>query len=170
MIYYLSMPFLILVLLVLQNKLSDMLFFGIIGVEISLILVIYAGFHLDVIRGGVISFLLGFFLDCIAGSASGFHVFIYVSIFLVSMIASHKISLDKASLIMSFTLMCALLKGVIIVCLYPLIYRTDISVHASKIYIAQTLIVILISPVFFHIFHRIETLLGDGNAEQPERT
>jgi cell shape-determining protein MreD len=163
MIYYLSMPFLMLVLLVLQNKLSDMLFFGIIGVEISLILVIYAGFRLDVVKGGVTSFLLGFFLDCIAGSASGFHVFIYVSIFIVSMIASNKISLDKASLIMSFTLMCALLKGVIIACLYPLIYRTDIFVHASKIYIAQTLIVILISPIFFHIFYRIET-------EQLERT
>lgn len=170
MIYYLSMPFLMLVLLVLQNKLSDMLFFGIIGVEVSLILVIYAGFRFDVIKGGVVSFLLGFFLDCITGSASGFHVFIYVSIFLVSMIASHKISLDKASLIMSFTLMCALLKGVMIACLYPLIYRTDISVHALKIYIPQTLIVILISPVFFHIFYRIETFLGGGNAEQLERT
>jgi rod shape-determining protein MreD len=170
MIYYLSMPFLMLILLVLQNSISDILFSGIVGVEVSLILVIYAGFRLDVIKGGVISFLLGFFLDCIAGSTSGFHAFIYVSIFLISMIASHKISLDKAPLIMSFTLMCALLKGIIIACLYPLIYRTGISVHTLKIYIPQTLIVILISPVLFHIFYRIETFLGGGNAEQFERT
>ena len=170
MIYYLFLPLFLLLLIVLQNILSNILFFGIIGVEISLILVIYVGFRLDVIRGGMISFLLGFFLDCVTGSISGYHAFIYVLIFIVSMIASSRISLDKVSLIMIFTAICAIFKTVIISVLYPLIYAIDISSQILRVYLPQTLVVVLISPVFFHMFYRIEASLNGGNAKQFERS
>jgi rod shape-determining protein MreD len=166
MTYYLSLPFFLLFLIVLQSSISDLLFFGIVGVEISMILVLYAGFYLDVIRGGILSFVAGFLLDCVTGSASGLHAFTYVSLFLVSMTASTRISLDKTSLIMIFTLTCALLKGIIIAILYPLIYGTDLSLNMFRLFIPQILVVTLISPVFFHIFYRIDALLQGGHAKQ----
>lgn len=170
MIYYFFLPIILLFLVVLQNRISDILFCGIIGVEVSLILVIYAGFRLDIIRGGILSFFLGFFLDCIAGTALGLYAFIYVFIFLISMVASLNISLNKVSMIMIITLMCTVLKGIIITILHPSIYGIDISIQLLKVNIPQTLLVILISPVFFQIFYRIESLLSGGNAKQPERT
>lgn len=170
MISFFSLPFFLLLLIVLQNKISDILFFGNIGLEVSLILVIYAGFRLDVIRGGMISFLLGFFLDCVTGSISGFHTFLYIFIFMISTIASLRMSLDKASFIMMFTLMCTILKGVLMTILYPLMYGIDISSQVLKTYFPQTLLIVLISPVFFHGFNRIETLLNGGHAKQAERT
>jgi rod shape-determining protein MreD len=170
MIYYLSLPLFLLFLIVLQSSISDVLLFGVVGVEISMILVIYAGFHLDVIKGGILSFVAGFFLDCVSGSVSGLHAFTYVSLFLVSMMASIRITLDKTSLIMIFTLIFALLKGIIITILYSLIYRIDLSVNILRLYIPQILVVTLISPVFFHIFYRIDVLLQGGHAKQLKRT
>lgn len=164
------LPFFLLFLIVLQNRISDIFFSGVVGVEISMVLVIYAGFRLDVIKGGIISFLLGFFLDCMTGSISGLHTVAYVVLFLVSLAASQRISLDRASLIMLFTLVCALLKDIIITVLYPLIYRIDISVNVLKAYIPQILIVILISPLLFHIFHLIEAFINGENAKQTGRT
>jgi len=170
MIYYLFLPFFLLFLIVLQSIISDILFFGIVGVEISMIMILYAGFHLDVIRGGIISFVAGFFLDCITGAVSGFHTLIYVSLFLISMAASTRISLDKTSTIMIYTLICALLKDVVITILYSLIYRIEISFNILRLFIPQILIVVLISPICFHIFYRIEVLIRGGYAKQFKRT
>jgi len=171
MILYLFLPLFLLLLIILQNTVSEILFFGVVGMEISLILVIYVGFRLDVFKGGMISFLLGFFLDCFTGSFSGFYALIYVCVFLVSMSASLRITLEKAPLIMLFTLMCALLEGIMITILYPLIYNIDIiSIPALTAYLPQTLIVVLVSPVFFQIFRRIEALLENvANAKQLKR-
>jgi len=170
MISFLFLPFFLLLLIVLQNQISDILFLGNMGLEVSLLLVIYAGFRLDVIRGGMISFLLGFFLDCVTGSLSGFHTFLYVFIYMISAIASLRMSLDKASFIMTFTFMCAVLKSVLMTILYPLIFRMDMSSQVLKTYLPQTLLIVLISPIIFHGFNRIEALLNGGYAKQSERT
>ena len=164
MIYYVSLPFFLLLFIVLQNRISQLFFSGIVGIEASLVLVIYAGFRLDVIRGGLISFLLGFFLDCISGSISGFYSCIYVSIFLISMTASMRFSLDNPILIMIFTLICLISKGILVTVLYLSVYRINISFHQFMLYIPQALTIILLSPLFFHLFYRIEGLLNDEHA------
>ena len=61
MIYYLLLPILLLLLVIVQITILDLFSLGWIGMEISLIVVIYAGFHLDALRGGILSLLLGFF-------------------------------------------------------------------------------------------------------------
>ena len=65
MIYYLLLPMLLLLLVIVQITILELFSFGWIGIELSLIVVIYLGFHLDTLRGGVLSLLLGFFLDCL---------------------------------------------------------------------------------------------------------
>ena len=169
MIYYLSLPFLSLLLIVFQMMISDILFSGSIGIELSLILVIYAGFRLDVIRGGILSFILGFIRDCLTSSISGLYVIIYLFVFLISNLASSRISPDKSIFVVVFTLLCALFEGIIIALFFPLLYRSGMSIHALEVYIFQTLIVSGISPIVFKVFNRIDGLLNSEDKRTTER-
>lgn len=170
MIFYLSVPFLSLLLIVFQMMISDILFSGSIGVELSLIVVIYAGFRFDVMKGGILSFILGFVRDCLACSISGLYVLIYVLVFLISKLASSRISPDKPYFIMVFTLICALFEGIMITLFHPLLYRGDMSTHALKVYILQILITSGLSPIVFKAFNRIDGLLNGEDKRTVERT
>ena len=88
MLYYLSLPFLSILLVILQSTITDIIFSGRLVFELSLIVVIYAGFRLDLIRGSILAFILGFVFDCVSGSVLGLFTFIYVVIFLCSFFAS----------------------------------------------------------------------------------
>ena len=50
MIYYLLIPFAAIALVVFQNTLADLLFSGWLTLEVSLALVIYAGFRFDALK------------------------------------------------------------------------------------------------------------------------
>jgi hypothetical protein len=168
-IYYILLPFLSLLLIVIQTMIADIFFSGKIGVELSLILVIYAGFRLDIIKGGILSFTLGFFRDCINCSISGPYTFLYVLVFLFSMLASFRISPDKSSFIMIFTFMCALFEITVIILINPLLYGGDISTLALKACIPQTLILSGLSPILFSTLSRIDALMSGKDARTVKR-
>jgi len=107
MLYYLSLPFLSILLVILQSTITDVIFSGRLVFELSLIVVIYAGFRLDLIRGSILAFILGFVFDCVAGSVLGVFTFIYVVIFLCSFFASVRLATEKIyiiALLVSFAL------------------------------------------------------------------
>lgn len=170
MINYILLPLFSLLLIVFQMMIADIVFFGKIGMELSLILVIYAGFRLDVIRGGCLSFIIGFMRDCITCSISGLYTLLYVFVFLISLTASSRISPGKQFFIMIFTLICALLEGMLVIVIHPLLYGGDISSHALRIYLPQALIVSGLSPLLFKLFNRIEVILNGRAAQPVERT
>jgi len=93
MIYYLLMPVFALWLLVFQTTVLVLFVFGKIKLEISLLLVIYAGFHLDLIKGGILALVLGAFLDCMTSLIPGFHVIFYMLIFIISKSISYRVYL-----------------------------------------------------------------------------
>lgn len=169
MINYILIPFLSLVLIVVQMMVSDIMLFGKIGVELSLILIIYLGFRLDIIRGGVLSLIIGFFRDCITFSISGLYSLLYVIVFLISLLASYRISPGKTAFIVIFTLICSLLEGMIIALFYPLLYGQSVSSHALLYYIPQAFIVSGLSPLLFRIFNRIEVVLNGRDTWPVER-
>jgi len=166
--YYILLPFFSLLLIVSQMMIEDIVFSGRIALELSLIVVIYAGFRFDVLRGGMISFILGFIHDCLTFSISGIYTLIYVLIFLISKLASLRISPGKPFLVMSFTFVCALFEGMMITLFHPLLYGRAISTHAITSYLAQILVVSALSPVLFRAFHWIEAALY-GRKSQPVR-
>jgi cell shape-determining protein MreD len=168
-IFYIVLPFLSLLLIVIQTMIADIFFFGKIGVELSLILVIYAGFRLDIMKGGILSFILGFFRDCINCSISGPYTFLYVLVFLISMLASDRISPGKSSFIMIFTLMCASFEIIVIFLFHLLLYGGDISILSLKAYIPQTLILSGLSPILFSTISRIDVLLSGKDARTVKR-
>jgi len=130
-----------------------------VGVELSLIVVIYAGFHLDALRGGILSLLLGFFLDCLTSAIFGLYMFLYLLIFYLSMIVEGKVYAGKPALIASFTGLCMLLEGLVIVLLYRFVLGADILYAILKIFIPQAVVVGILSPLIFGLFQRFEVFL-----------
>jgi rod shape-determining protein MreD len=159
MIYYVMLPIFSLALIVFQTTILDLFFLGKMGFEVSLILVVYAGLHLDVMKGGILAFVLGFFLDCITGSMTGFFIFIYVAIFFLSKVVSSRVYPEEIAFIMGFTFLCVFSKGIITILIYYFIYDVDLSHNILRIFLPQALVAGVLSPALFPIFDRLEVLL-----------
>lgn len=156
MIHYLLLPMLLLLLVIVQITILELFSFGWIGIEISLIVVIYLGFHLDALRGGVLSLLLGFFLDCLTSAIFGLYMFLYVLIFFLSNHVGGKIYARKPALIASFTALCTLLEGLVIVLFYRFVFGADILDAIPKIFVPQAVVVGCLSPLCFILLQRFE--------------
>ena len=78
--------------------------------------------------GGILSLVLGFFLDCLTSAIFGLYMFLYILIFYLSMIVAGKVYAGKPALIASFTGLCTLLEGLVIVLLYRFVFGADILV------------------------------------------
>jgi len=156
MIHYLLLPMLLLFLVIVQITILELFSFGWIGIEISLIVAIYLGFHLDALRGGVLSLLLGFFLDCLTSAIFGLYMFLYVLIFFLSNHVGGKIYAGKPALIASFTALCTLLEGLVIVLFYRFVFGADILDAIPKIFFPQAVVVGCLSPLCFILLQRFE--------------
>ena len=170
MAFYISLPFFSLFFEVLQMMFEDIFFSGRISLELSLIVVIYAGFRLDVLKGGILSFVLGFVHNCLTCSLSGLYTLIYVLVFLLSKLASLRMSPGKPLLVMSFTFICALFEGMVIAFFHPILFGGNISSRTVMAYLIQTLIVSGLSPVLFRAFQRTEALLNGRESQPAKRT
>ena len=168
MIYYPLIPLILLLLVVVQTTILDFLTLGWIGMEISLIFVIYAGFHLDALRGGILSLMLGFFLDCLTSAIFGLYMFIYCLIFYLSMIVAGRVYAGNPLLIASFTGICTIFEGLVIVLLYRFLFGADILAAIPRIFVPQAVVLGLLSPLVFRLFHRFEVFL-DAEDTRPAR-
>ena len=158
---YLLLPFFGFLLIVFQTALSELVFFGKLAVEISLVAVIYAGFYLPFMKGAATGFILGFFLDCFMGAPSGLFVFSYVLIFLISRFVSRRVYAERASFIMIFVGLCALLEGLLVMAIYKLAYGVDKFHHLWDVFLHHALFAGLLGPWAFKLFHKIG-VLSDG--------
>ena len=159
MLYYLSLPFLSILLVILQSTITDVIFSGRLVFELSLIVVIYAGFRLDLIRGSILAFILGFVFDCVAGSVLGVFTFIYVVIFLCSFFASVRLATEKIYIIVLFSFFCAFLKELMVILFYYSAFKFDVLINMYFVLLPQALIVGLFAPVFFYLMRRVEVSL-----------
>jgi rod shape-determining protein MreD len=156
MLYYLSLPFLSILLIALQSTVTDIIFSGRLVFEISLIVIVYAGFRLDLIRGTILAFVLGFVLDCVSGSVPGLFTFIYMIIFLFSFFVSDWLDTEKIYVIAFFSFFCAFVKEIILISFYYLTFKIDISMNSYFIFFMQALIIGLFAPIFFYLMDRVE--------------
>lgn len=170
MIYYLFLPVFSLLLIVFQTTVLDLFFMGKIGLEISLVLVVYAGFYLDIIKGGAMSFILGFFLDCVTSSITGLFTSIYVVIFFLSRAVSLRVYMEGLTFIMCFTFTCAFSEGIAIILIYKFFLGVDMFHDVLRVFLPQALVTGVLSPALFTIFSRFEVLLNGGEAREINRT
>lgn len=160
MIFYLLLPLFSLILVILQTTVLSLFFLGKMGLEISLIIVIWAGFRMDALKGGVLAFVLGFFLDCITGSAAGLLTSYYVAVFFMSRAVSFKVYSERHFFIMAFAFLCAFSEGLFVAIIYRLFYGADVLAGIYRIFLVQALALALFSPLFFTLFGRLEGILN----------
>ncbi|MEN6466251.1 MAG: rod shape-determining protein MreD [Syntrophaceae bacterium] len=165
MIYYVVMPIFSLLLLIFQVSFLDLMFFGKIGIEISLIVVIYAGFHLSIARGGSLAFVMGFIFDCITGSITGFHTFFYVLVFLAARLTSRRVYSEGTFFIVLFALAACLAQGVFLSLIYSFIYNVENFMKIMWIFIIQSIIAGFLSPAVFLLLDKMESVFYVGEPQ-----
>jgi rod shape-determining protein MreD len=170
MLYYLSLPFFSILLIVLQTTIADIIFSGQLILEISIVVVIYAGFRFTLIRGATLAFVLGFVFDIIAGSILGLFTLIYVLVFLFSFFMSVKLIAEKMHFIALFTLICAFLEEFAVVLFYNLVYGFDMLHSTPFVLLPQALIVGLLAPALFYSMHKLEVFFYGKTVQSTERT
>ncbi len=160
MIFYLLLPVFSLLLLTIQITVFDIFFLGKIAPEISLILVIYAGFYLGVGRGSALSVVMGFFMDCMTGVVPGLFVFVYLLIFLISSVISLRVYAGGAIFTASFTCVCVLFERALIILMYKTVYGMNVLYDMLNISLFQAVVTGVLAPVFFVLFRRLEVWLS----------
>ncbi|MBA4396184.1 MAG: hypothetical protein C0394_02160 [Syntrophus sp. (in: bacteria)] len=161
----LLLPLAALLLVIFQTSVLNIFFMGRLNVEISLILVIYAGFRMNVLMGALLSFLLGFFLDCTMGTISGVFTLVYICIFFISVLVSMRVYTEQLHLIIGFSFLCSIFEGLMIVSIYKIIYDANLLGSIVQVFLPQALMVSLLSPLFFKLFNFFEVSFHDGNPQ-----
>ncbi len=170
MIYYLLLPFISVLLIVLQSTLADILFSGWLTLELSLVAVMYAGFHLDLMKGMVLAFVMGIIFDCVSGSVLGLFTLIYLFIYLLAFFASFRIVAEKLHLIALFSLGCSLLETLILIAVYRFVFDFDMTHNMLMVFIFQALLIIVLSVGFFYAMRKIKGLTYGKTMQPPQRT
>ena len=162
---YVVIPILALLLVVVQMPLSHLIFMGRIGIELTLLLVIYAGFYGDFVKGGMLSLVLGFVLDSLTNVLPGFFVFFYMTIFFVSILISTKVFPESTFFVAGFCFSATFAEGLFVTAASRLFYGNDVSNVIFSLYLPQSIVLGALSPAFFMAFNRVEALL-DGKRKE----
>jgi rod shape-determining protein MreD len=157
-------------LIVFQTMISNLFFLGKLMVEISLIMTVYVGFKMTLMKGGLLSFVLGFFLDFFMGSVTGLLAFSYLTIFLISKFVSMRVYSERVAFIMIFVGLCALLEGIMLMSFYKFALGADKFHHLWDVVFPQSLLEGLLGPWFFTLFSKFEVLSNGGNTLPFERS
>ncbi len=169
MIYYLLLPFISIVLVVFQNTLADIIFSGWLTLEISLIVVIYAGFRLDMVKGIVLAFVMGFVFDCVSGSPLGLFTLLYLLIYILSFFVSWRIVSEKPYLIAGFSLICSLLESVMLLMIYNFVFKFEMLNYMIIAFVLQALLIGFFSVGFFYAMRNVEGLVYGKTRQSPRR-
>ncbi|MDD5168176.1 MAG: hypothetical protein PHN75_05120 [Syntrophales bacterium] len=154
MTYYLTLPFLLLFFVVFQHTVPGVLFLSSMSLEISLIIVVYAGFRLNILRGGILVLILGFIMDCIVGTISGFYTLIYFSLFSMIFLVSPRLYSESSSIVVIMTFISGILEGLLIVAFDYLIYGTHLFFDTFCFFFPQVIVLSFLSHFLFKFFDR----------------
>lgn len=158
------------ILIGLQTMIANLFFSGKLVVEISLLMVLYAGFNLTWIKGGIFCFIIGFFLDCFMGSVSGLFALLYLTFFWIAKFVSPRIYAEKITVVMIFVGICSLVEGILVILFYKLAFDLDKFQHLWDVFLPQAIIVGLLAPMVFSLFRRLKVFSHAGNTRSSERS
>jgi len=169
MIYYLLLPVFSLLLLTVQINILDILFLGKAGLEISLILVIYAGFYLSFIRVEYCLLSSDFSWIVLQVLCRVSLLLSYLLIFLISKAVSLKVYAGGMIFTIGFTFICALFGKLLIILMYEVLYDINVFYDILSISFLQAVAAGVFAPAFFVLFHRLEVLLNVWESRSPDR-
>ena len=163
MLFYMLVPVFSFLLVLFQQTILNLFFFHQLNVEISLLLTIYAGFRMNLIRGAFLSLLLGFFIDCLTGALTGMYMLVYFVIFLISFLVSARVYVKRTAMIVAYTVFCTLLEGVLMVWLMEIIKGVHLE-NMVRIFLSQALVLGALSPALFAVFDRFGVFFNADEA------
>ncbi|MBN1663263.1 MAG: rod shape-determining protein MreD [Deltaproteobacteria bacterium] len=169
MMYFILLPLILLIMVSFQATVLDNLFFGKSGVDLSIIIVIYIGLRIKPLQGGILSLLIGYFIDCTTGVLSGLHAFTYVVLFFTAKLYFLRIRADKLAFMAFFCFMSILLEGFAVLLFYGMLYENGILHNLLAFTLPRAVVGGILSPVIFEIFHFVEGALGYENTGPFER-
>jgi hypothetical protein len=82
--------------------------------------------------------------------------------FFITMQVAPRVYKSKITFIMVFTLVCAVIKMLILVLIYQFIFGANVIVAGLTIYLPQAVILSLLSPAFFTLCQRFEEWFHGG--------
>ena len=170
MIYYLLLPFVAIGVAVFQSTLADVLFSGWLTLEFSLVVVIYAGFRLDLMKGIILAFMMGFMFDAVSGSILGLFTMIYLIVFMFAFFSSSRIASGKFYLIALFGLICSLMESLILISLYHFVFEFDMLSNVLLVFVPQALLISVLSVGFFYVMRKVEGFMYGKTMRSPQRT
>ncbi len=156
MMYYLLLPPAALICVVLQTTLADMLSRGTVRLELSLVLVLYAGFHLGIVRAAALVVVFGFVMDTLTGTVPFFYTLFYILVFLAARAVSFRVYGEGALVIMSAAFLCVLGQAAVIVALSRWIAGVPLSFDGMEVTVYNSVLLALTTPLFFALFKKIE--------------
>lgn len=162
MIYYILLLILSVFLIVVQSMITDIIFSNYFMFEISLVIVIYAGFHLDLIKGTAMAFLLGLFVDCVGGAVFGLYSFVYIIVFWLSFFISDLLDTEKTHVVIFFSFFCVLLKDIMLNTFYYMVYNINLFLRTYDIIFTQALVIGLVAPLIFYLMDRTGIFLYEN--------
>jgi len=169
MIFYVLLPFLSILLIVLQTTLADLLFSGWLTLELSLIAVIYAGFRLDLIKGMLLAFAMGTVFDCVSGAILGLYTLLYLLIFLLVFFVSFRMASEKLYLIALLSLICSVLESLALVLFYRIVLDFEVIGTELMGFMLQSLLITVLSVGLFYVMSKMEGFLYGKTMQPPQR-
>jgi len=160
--FYLVMPVVSIVVIVIQTALLDLLFWGKLSVDLALIVVVYAAFRLDIVKGAFFALLLGFLHDSIGGFIAGVYMVSYLIVFFLSKSVSPHVHLSRLGFIVGYLSLCMLFQGCFIFFIYRVIAGIELPAALFiHVFIPQSIIVGMIAPFFFAVLDRYGGIIDD---------
>ncbi len=169
MIFYLVLPFWAVALVVAQTVLADVLFSGWLVIEASLVVVICAGFRLNVVRGLILALVMGFVFDCLTGSVMGLFMLVYMVVFLLTFFVSERLVTEKLYIIAFFSLILSLMETLFLLLFYQWIYGINLAGSLLSVFLPQALMVSVMAVGFFYAMHRIEEMIYGKSMHSSQR-
>lgn len=158
MIFYVLLPCFLLFIVVLQTALLGDIIVGKAGIELALIFVVYAGLRMKPIPGGIVSFILGYLIDCATGTISGIHTFTYVILFFVAKLYFFRVPADRLSGVVLLSFFCIVFDGYCVLILHKVLNGMNVMSNVISYIFPHAVIGAVLSPVFFKLFQKIEVL------------
>ena len=152
-------------LVVLQTSLLEFLTADRLGLEFTVVAVIYAALFMETWTGAWLTFLMGYCMDALVAPFPGPYLLSYGIVFFVLSSISTRVYSTKPLFLVAVTFLSLLAEGIILVSVYYIIYDMTVLPTGLKIYLPQACILGGLSPILFHLFRRLDGY-GNGQREQ----
>jgi len=164
--FYLLVPLFSLLLVALQTAVLNIFSFDLFALEISLIVVIYAGFRLELFRGAFVMIVLGCTMDGVAGVMPGLYVLVYMTVFLMTKLISEAVYSEGPLFVIGYCILCGLFEGAAVILMYDLLFGINVAGEAIRIYLPQSLVMGFIAPVIFFLLDRFKDVVNGPETQK----